>query len=435
MNKTLESAEIIAVGTELLLGQIANTNAQYLSTELAGLGLNVFRHTAVGDNPARIREALEAAAERADLLIVTGGLGPTQDDVTREVTAEFLGETVEMDAAGLEKIEAFFRERGLTMAESNRRQALTIRRSDTLPNDTGMAVGSAYAGERCALILLPGPPRELRPMFARYAVPWLRQRLPDMQPLYSRMLRFAGIGESSLEKQLLDLIEGQQDPTLAPYAKEGEVTVRVTTRAANEQEAEEKLAPLLREIRKRVGDHLYAETDIPLEQAVAELLLARGERLAAAESCTGGKLSDLLTGVPGSSSVFAGSVVCYTNAVKQRLLQVPADWLEPAPGPEQADTAEPPYGAVSARTAERLAEQAAALMEADWALALTGAAGPDPAEGHPPGTVYIALARRGERASAQKLLLTGDRDMIKLKACKHALFFLWKRLVKGVNSL
>lgn len=429
--KSLESAEIIAVGTELLLGQIANTNAQYLSTELAGIGLNVYWHTVVGDNPARIREALEAAATRADLLIVTGGLGPTQDDVTREVAAEFLGVTVEMDAAGLEKIEAFFRERGLAMAESNRRQALTITGADTLPNDTGMAVGSAYAGDRCALLLLPGPPRELKPMFARYAVPWLKERMQSVQPLYSRMLRFAGIGESSLEKQLFDLIDGQQDPTLAPYAKEGEVTVRVTTRAANEQEAEAKFEPVLREIRTRIGDHLYAETDIPLEQVVTELLLARGERLAAAESCTGGKLGDLITDLPGSSRVFAGSVVCYTNAAKRSLLQVPADWLEPAPGPEHADVGEPPYGAVSARTAERLAEQAAVLMEADWALAITGAAGPAPAEGHPPGTVYIALARRGERAEVKKLHLSGNRDMVKLRACKQALFFLWKRLVKG----
>ncbi len=431
MDKTLASAEIIAVGTELLLGQITNTNAQYLSTALAGLGLNVYRHTVVGDNLARIREALEEAAARADLLIVTGGLGPTQDDVTRIAAADFLGESVEMDEQGLAKIETYFRERGLVMAESNARQAWTISGADTLPNDTGMAVGSAYAGERCALIVLPGPPRELKPMFTRYAVPWLLERMGSVQPLYSRMLRFAGIGESNLEKQLLDLIDGQQDPTLAPYAKEGEVMLRVTTRAASELEAEAKLAPVLREIRARVGQHLYAETDIPLEQAVSELLLARGERLSAAESCTGGKLSDLLTNVSGSSRFFAGSVICYTNAVKQQQLHVPAAWLEPAPGPEHADTGEPPYGAVSARTAERLAEQAAAVMDSDWALALTGAAGPDPAEGHPPGTVYIALARRGERAVAEKLLLTGDRDMIKLKACKQALFFLWKRLVQG----
>lgn len=408
-------AEIIAVGTELLMGQIVNTNAQYLSRELASLGIGVYWHTVVGDNAERIAEAIRTARSRADLVVTTGGLGPTRDDLTKEVMARVLGRELKLYPPALEKIEAHFRARGQEMPESNRRQALMMEGSTPLPNDVGHAVGEALEEGGALFVLLPGPPRELQPMFEKYAKPWLAKMNPEL-PIYSKMLKFSGIGESLLEQRLLDLIDTQTDPMIAPYAKEGEVAVRLSTRAATYAEAERKWAAVERTIRERVGEFLYAEEDIPIEAAVVRLLTARNETLAVAESCSGGLLAHLVTNVPGSSRVFIGGIVCYDKAVKRDWLHVPDELLR-IDGP----------GEVSEQTALRLAENTRSRFRTDWALSVTGVAGPAELEGKPPGLVYVGVAGPGgSRAFEEKW--TGNRETIKWRAAKAALYRLWRCL-------
>jgi len=412
-------AEIIAVGTELLLGQIVNTNAQYIAQGCAGIGLDVYYQTVVGDNRERIQSAFRLAASRADFVIVTGGLGPTKDDLTKDALAELYGLSLKVHEPSMAKITELFRSRGQVMVESNVRQAHVLEGSVPLPNDTGLAVGVALTQGETHYVLLPGPPKEMKPMFDRYAVPWIRSVMGlEMFPLHSKMLKFAGIGESLLEHRLIDLIDGQQDPTIAPYAKEGEVAIRLTTRAGSTEEAERKLAAVEREIRARVGDHLYAAADVPLEQVVVELLAQRGRKLALAESCTGGLLSEMITAVPGSSAVYNGGIVCYTNGVKRELLGVPAGLLEGDGAP----------GAISAEAAAKLAEQALERLGADYAVSVTGVAGPSESEGKPVGLVYVGIAERGRPVAAEKLQLSGDRGTIRLRAAKQALYRLWLRL-------
>ncbi len=299
-------AEIIAVGTELLMGQIANTNAQFLSKGLADLGIGVYFHTVVGDNAGRIKESLALAKSRADLIICTGGLGPTQDDITKDVLAEVLGRPLVIHQPSMDKMTELFAKRNMPMVESNARQALMLEGSDPLANETGLAVGVALTVDGTRYVLLPGPPSEMKPMFELQVKPWLEANVEGLEALHSTMLKFAGIGESSLEHQLIDLIDAQTDPTIAPYAKEGEVAIRLTTRAGSAQEAARKLKPLEDEIRRRLGGFIYAAEDISLEEFLLRELAFRGQTLAVAESCTGGQLSDLLTAVPGSSNAFAG---------------------------------------------------------------------------------------------------------------------------------
>ncbi len=261
-------AEIIAIGTELLLGQILNSNAQYLSQQCADMGIDVYFQTVVGDNAARLKEAFSLAAGRADLVLCTGGLGPTQDDLTKDALSELLDRPLLVDRTAEERIAGTFRARGIQMVESNIRQAHLLAGGDTLPNDTGMAVGMGLTHEGTHFVVLPGPPKEMKPMFEHYAVPWILSKMPDSSPLYSKMLKFAGIGESLLEHQLIDLIDGQTDPTIAPYAKEGEVTIRLSSKAKSREEAFRKIESVESEIRKRLGDYIYAEQDISLESAL-----------------------------------------------------------------------------------------------------------------------------------------------------------------------
>ncbi|MCT2195101.1 competence/damage-inducible protein A [Paenibacillus sp. p3-SID1389] len=409
-------AEIIAVGTELLLGQIVNTNAQYLSQELAALGLDVYFQTVVGDNMNRLAEAVKTASGRADVLILTGGLGPTQDDLTKEALAEVLGRTLYIDPDAMANIERFFQDRGVPMTENNRRQALAIEGGTPLPNETGLAVGNAIELNDKFYIVLPGPPKEMKPMFEHQAKPWiLKHVLTSEMPIFSRMLKFAGIGESALETKLLDLIQAQSDPTVAPYAKEGEVTIRISTKAANEQEAAVKLDAMEREIASRLPEHLYANVDEPIEKTILDLMASRGLTLSAAESCTGGLLMEMFTALPGSSAVFAGGIVCYSNEMKEKLLNVPHDLLEGEGAP----------GAVSAETAKVLAEQVRLTVGTDFGLAITGVAGPAHSERKPVGLVYIAIAREGADTAVFELNLKGNREIIRLRAVKSLFYQLW----------
>ncbi|WNQ13799.1 competence/damage-inducible protein A [Paenibacillus aurantius] len=416
-------AEIIAVGTELLLGQIVNSNAQFLSRQCAGIGVDVYFQTVVGDNAGRIRDALELAKSRADLIICTGGLGPTQDDLTKEVLAVYLTRKQHIQEEAMNKIRSLFEARGAEMVESNIKQAIVLEGSDPLPNETGLAVGVALTQNGTHYMLLPGPPKEMKPMFEKHGIPWIRKRMTDETPLYSRMLKFAGIGESNLEHALLDLIEGQQDPTIAPYAKEGEVTIRLTTRAASEQEAWAKIKPAQQEIEKRVGRHLYAEEDIPIEQAVFRILRSRERTLSAAESCTGGLFSDMFTDIPESSTVFKGSIVSYTNEVKHNVLKVPLELLEGEHAP----------GAVSEETAAAMAAGAMEATGSDYAAAITGVAGPGPSEGKPVGLVFLGIAERNKPAKVIRIQASGNRESIKWRAAKAAYYHLWLTLTEAPN--
>ncbi|KRE56685.1 competence/damage-inducible protein A [Paenibacillus sp. Soil750] len=411
-------AEIIAIGTELLLGQIVNTNAQFISRECAALGIDMYFQTVVGDNEQRLLDSLRLAASRADVVICTGGLGPTQDDLTKDVLATLMGRNLVLHEPSMEAISEMFVSRGIHMVESNRRQALMLEGSDPLHNETGLAVGNALTFEGTHFVLLPGPPKEMKPMFTKYAVPWLQSRMTVEVPLYSKMLKFAGIGESNLEHLLLDLIQSQTDPTIAPYAKEGEVTIRLTTRAHAEVEGELKLKATEAEIKKRLGEYLYADQDVPIETIVLQLLAASKKTLSVAESCTGGLLSDLITTVPGSSESFLGGIIVYSNKLKNKLLGVPMDILEGEGAP----------GAVSSETAVILAEQLLVRTGSDFGISVTGVAGPSPSEGKPVGLVYVGLAQKNEKTEVFTLQLSGNRESIKLRAAKRALYQLWKQL-------
>lgn len=411
-------AEIIAVGTELLLGQIVNTNAQFLAERCAAIGVDVYFQTVVGDNAVRLRQALDIARGRADVVICTGGLGPTQDDLTKDVLAAYLQRELVTHEPSMAYIASFFASRGIAMAESNARQALMLAGSDPLPNDAGMAVGIALTQDGTHYMLLPGPPKEMRTMFETYGAAWLRSVMTDEAPLYSRMLKFAGIGESALEQALLDLIDGQNDPSIAPYAKESEVAIRLTTRAGSEAEAAAKMAATEQAIRERVGAHLYADEDVGLEAVVVRLLGEAGLTLSVAESCTGGLLGDMITSVPGSSAVFRGGIICYSNELKHRLLGVPLHVLEGDGAP----------GAVSEQTARLLAEALLTAAGTDIGVSITGVAGPSPSEGKPVGLVYVGIARRGAPTVAVEAKYGGGRDQIKRRAAKLALYRVWLQL-------
>ncbi|MFB9329771.1 competence/damage-inducible protein A [Paenibacillus aurantiacus] len=411
-------AEIIAVGTELLLGQTVNTNATYLSQGLAELGIDVYFQTVVGDNEGRIRQAIELARGRADLIVFTGGLGPTQDDLTKDALAKYLKAEIELHGPSMDKIEQFFAARGIHMVESNRRQANSIVGSTPLANEAGLAVGNAMTADGTHYLLLPGPPREMKPMFDGPGKAWLRSVLGEDRRLFSRTLKFAGIGESSLEAALIDLIDGQTDPTIAPYAKEGEVAIRISTKALTEAEAAARLNVVEKTIAERVGQYLFAREDIPLEEAIVRLLRLSRYKLASAESLTGGLFAELITNIPGSSGEFVGGVVTYTNEMKHRLLGIPMSQLEGEGAP----------GAISESTASLMAERVRELTDSDYGISLTGVAGPSESEGKPVGLVYFGLARRGKQTIVHTAHLSGNRSIIRTRAAKSALYRLWQLL-------
>lgn len=410
-------AEIIAVGTELLLGQIVNTNAQFLAQELAGIGVDVYFQTVVGDNKQRLQQTFHLAQSRADLIVCTGGLGPTQDDLTKDALAEFTGRQLISDPTSEERIITFFQERKAKMVESNLRQALILTDSDPLPNETGLAVGVGLTHQGTHYLLLPGPPGEMKTMFNLHAKRWIQAKFTDEAPLHSKLLKFAGIGESALEHELLDLIEQQSDVTIAPYAKEGEVTVRLTVKAATRTEAEQRMEHMESAIRSRLGQHLYADQDIGIEETVVQLLIKKGLTLSSAESCTGGLFAETVTSVPGSSQVFIGGMVAYTNQMKQQL-GIPASML----------TAEGAPGAVSEETATLLAERMREKTDSDFSISFTGVAGPAMSEGKPVGLVYVGIASKHGPSETYELRLNGNRELIRIKAVKHALYRVWRKL-------
>lgn len=409
------NAEIIAVGTELLLGQIANTNAQFLSAELARIGINVFYHSVVGDNQARLQEVIENAQKRSDLIIFTGGLGPTKDDLTKETVASFLSLKLVQDENVMEKLESYFKSLNRQMTENNRKQALIIEGSIVLPNDFGTAPGIALSSNKRIYMLFPGPPSELKPMFNHYGRPFLLEQLEINEYIESRVLKFFGIGESQLETDVLEIIEAQTNPTIAPLIEDGEATLRLTAKDISLEKAITMLDNVEKEIQKRVGQYFYGYNGSTLYQEVFELLKTKKMTVSSAESLTGGGFASELTNFAGSSSVFKGSIVCYDTEVKRNVLNVPDEVIKT-------------HGVVSQECAKYMAGNVRKLLNTDIGVSFTGVAGPGEQEGKPVGTVYVGLAIKDQETKVFPLKLVGSRSGIRTKSVKYGYFHLLKIL-------
>lgn len=373
------TAEIIAVGTELLLGNIANTNAQVLSQSLSALGINVFWHTVVGDNPARLRQAVDTARHRADILITTGGLGPTYDDLTKETVCAACGKALVFHPEILSDIADFY-EKNLhaPMPDNNRQQAMLPEGCVVFDNPVGTAPGCAFEAGGVHVLMLPGPPHEMVTMLRRCAEPYLRSLSREI--IVSHDIMTFGLGESYVDQLLHEQMSHMENPSLATYAKPCEVRLRATAKAESARQAEEMLAPVVEQVKGLLGPYVYGVDVTGLEAVCSSLLLERGLTLATAESCTGGLIARRITALPGASRVYRGGVVSYWTEVKAAVLGVPQDILDQ-------------YGAVSEPTARAMAEGARRITGADIAVSVTGVAGPDPDErGNPVGLVFIGLA-------------------------------------------
>ena len=411
-------AELIAVGTELLLGNVANTDAQIISQGLSALGITVLHHTVVGDNPQRLAEALETARNRADIIITTGGLGPTYDDLTKQTICKTFNRELELHEDILEELKTWFQTKmGKKMPENNIQQAMLPVDCTIFDNPVGTAPGCAFVEDGVHVLMLPGPPFECGYMFEHRAAPYL-EKLTD-GVIVSHEIRVFGMGESAVEEALHEPMTTLTNPTLAPYAKTNECMVRATARAESREKAEELLTPLVREVCETLGDVVYGVDVGSLEEVVSGLLAERGLTLAAAESCTGGLLAKRMTDLPGASKVFRGGVVSYVNGVKANVLGVPREVLEQ-------------YGAVSGETARAMAEGCRRVCGSDLAVSLTGVAGPERDDwGNEVGTVYAALA--GPEETICKKLTCGrgrGRDRVRTAAASNALDLIRRFLLK-----
>lgn len=398
-------AEVISVGTEILLGQITDTNSTFISQRLAELGIDVYFKTVVGDNEKRLLQALEIASGRSDMVILSGGLGPTKDDLTKQTVAKFLNCGLLTDKNALEYIEEYYRQNNRKMTDNNLLQAKYLEGSVSLPNESGMAVGSYYQNQNGPdFILLPGPPSEMRPMFDKEAMPRLKKNYAKEHLLFSRVLRFYGIGESQLVTELDDLINGQTNPTIAPYAKVGEVTLRLTAQADSKESVKEILDETEQVISKRVGQYLYGYgDDNSLPKVVVEKLKQRGLTVSASESLTGGSFQKAVTDIAGSSQIFPGGFVTYSASAKENLLDIPKEIIIE-------------NGVVSEATAKWMAERTRIKMDTDFGVSFTGVAGPDTLEGNPAGTVWIGISQRGRQTAAFEYHFYGDRDAVRVRS-------------------
>lgn len=409
------TAEIICVGTELLLGNIVNTNAAFLSEKLAYLGINCYFQTVVGDNRDRLLSVINTALSRADILIFSGGLGPTEDDLTKETVAEALGKKLIRDKKAEQEIADYFALRGRIPTDNNWKQADVIEGCEILYNKNGTAPGIFVSEGEKTVILLPGPPLELKSMFTDSVMPKLQQKCG--QVFYSQTVKIVGPGESSVETQILDMLDTQDNPTIAPYAKTGEVHLRVTARAKDEKEAREKTAPVVEELYRRFGNAVYTtDADETLEMALTKLLMKKKYTMTTAESCTGGMIAARMVNAPGVSAVLKSGFITYANEAKEELLGVSHDTLEK-------------YGAVSRETAEEMAEGAVKAAHTDAAVAVTGIAGPDGGTKEKPvGLVYIGVNVRGN-VEVREYHFSGSRQKIRESVTAAALTFLREKLL------
>lgn len=409
------TAEIICVGTELLLGNIVNTNAAFLSEKLAYLGINCYFQTVVGDNRDRLLSVINTALSRADILIFSGGLGPTEDDLTKETVAEALGKKLIRDKWAEQEIADYFALRGRIPTDNNWKQADVIEGCEILYNKNGTAPGIFVSEGEKTVILLPGPPLELKSMFTDSVMPKLQQKCG--QVFYSQTVKIVGPGESSVETQILDMLNTQENPTIAPYAKTGEVHLRVTARAKDEKEAREKTAPVVEELYRRFGNAVYTtDADETLEMALTKLLIKKKYTMTTAESCTGGMIAARMVNAPGVSAVLKSGFITYANEAKEELLGVSHDTLEK-------------FGAVSRDTAEEMAEGAVKAAHTDAAVAVTGIAGPDGGTKEKPvGLVYIGVNVRGN-VEVREYHFSGSRQKIRESVTAAALTFLREKLL------
>ena len=412
------TAEIIAVGTELLLGNIVNTNARDISQALSAVGVNVFWHTVVGDNPERLRQALDIARRRADVIITTGGLGPTYDDLTKQTICEAFGKPLVLHQDILDGLKVFFEKNvHMKMPSNNVQQAELPEGCTVFDNPVGTAPGCAFEADGVHVLMLPGPPFEMLTMLKGHVVPYLRGFSSEV--IVSHDIMTFGLGESPMEELMREKMSHMENPSLATYAKPSEVRLRATAKAASAEEAEAMLAPVVKDVTNFLGDYVYGVDVSSLEEVCFHLLKEKGLTFATAESCTGGRVAERITALPGASAVYRGGVVSYWTSVKADVLGVPADTLDA-------------HGAVSEETARAMAEGARRITGADIAMSVTGVAGPDPDErGVPVGIVYIGLATPDGTFCRPLDLGKRRRDRIQDLSSNHA-FDVLRRYLTGL---
>lgn len=399
-------AEIITVGTEILLGDILNTNTHYLSNELANMGVDVYYQITVGDNENRLLNQLEESFRRSDLVVLTGGLGPTQDDLTKEVCAKYFNLDMEFHQPSWDKIIEIHNKMKRTPTENNKKQAYFPVNSTILPNEYGTAPGCIMEKDNKTIIVMPGPPREMKPMFDNFVKPFLQKNSEDI--LKSKVIRIIGVGESKVENDLLDLIQKQVNPTIATYAKDGECTVRITAKGKTVEEVEKLILPVVKEIKNRFKETVYGEDETTIEDEVAKILVKNNLTISVAESCTGGMVSSSLINYPGISSVFMEGCVTYSNQAKMKSLNVKEETLNSV-------------GAVSEQCAKEMAEGVAARHNTNIGLSTTGIAGPEGgSEEKPVGLVYMGI-KINDKTIVKKYIFNGDRQQIRYRACKTLL--------------
>lgn len=414
------TVELICVGTELLLGNIVNTNAAYLSEQCANLGLSCYFQSVVGDNEERLSMVLKCAMERSDIVILSGGLGPTEDDLTKETAAKVCGRKLVTSDMWMERISEYFAARNITPTENNWKQAQVPKDAIVLDNPNGTAPGLIIEEKNTKVILLPGPPNELIPMFEDSVRPYLEKLTPGA--LYSQTVKICGQGESAVETAIKDLIDSQTNPTLATYAKTGEVHIRVTASAETAKEAKKLTKPVVKELKARFGADVYTtEENVTLEKAVEDLLLANDLTITCAESCTGGLLSARLVSIPGVSEVFKSGLVTYSNKAKRKYLGVKKGTLQK-------------HGPVSKQVAEEMVKGAATAARADVAVSVTGLAGPDGGTKEKPvGLVYIGCSVKG-KVTVQEYHFSGSRTKIRESAVAAALILVRRCILEYISE-
>ncbi|MEI3235025.1 competence/damage-inducible protein A [Intestinibacter bartlettii] len=399
-------AEIITVGTEILLGDILNTNCRYLSRELAAMGIEMYYQITVGDNEERLLKTLEESLNRSDIVICTGGLGPTEDDITKEVCAKYFGYELELHKPSLDAMIERFKHMNRVPTKNNEKQAYFPKEAYILKNDNGTAPGCIMEKEGKMIVVLPGPPKEMESMFENYVKPYLSKLTDDV--IESEVLRIIGVGESKVENDILDIIDSQTNPTIATYAKGYECTLRITAKAKSVEEAKELIKPMSDEMKRRFGQSLYATGETSIEEVVAKMLVENNLKIAVAESCTGGMVSASLINYPGISSVFMEGCVTYSNEAKMKSLGVKKETLDV-------------YGAVSDKCAKEMASGVAARYNTNVGIATTGIAGPGGGTDEKPvGLVYFGIYING-KVITKKYVFNGDRQGIRERATRTIL--------------
>lgn len=412
-------AEIISVGTEILMGNIVNTNAAYIAEQLAFLGIPCYYQTTIGDNPERLEGIIKESLKRSDMLILTGGLGPTDDDLTKEICAKAMGRELHEDAKARQMLEDFFKLKEFPITENNWKQAMVPDDSIVMYNNNGTAPGIIIENDEKAIILLPGPPSEMRPMFNEQVKPYLMEK--NNTAIYSTMVKLCGIGESKVENDIKDLIDNP-NPSVATYAKVGEVHIRVTAMAESEKEAKKLVKPVVKELKARFGGLIYSTHDeITLEESVVELLEKNKMTVSTAESCTGGLVAGRIINVPGASEVFKEGIVTYSNKAKRSRLLVKKPTLSK-------------YGAVSEECAREMVKGLIGYTKADTGIAVTGIAGPDGGTDEKPvGLVYIACSVGG-KVTVKKHHFSGNRAKIRESSVAAALTLLRKCILEYTSD-